>query len=105
MAFTIPQPPEALTEHEQGIVLVKSTPPQPLVLYYILAGLTAIGGFIMGWIYLVKDGGANKLFGLRAMALGLLLPLLLVIAIFVSQAIQKRASAPLPQQPGVLLPE
>ena len=99
------QPPEPLTRHEQTIALVKSVPPQPAWAYYLIAAFTSLGGIIMGWIYLVKDGASNKLFGIRALLLGFALPLLVVGIIVISQLNQRDAQAPLPNQPGTLLPE
>lgn len=107
MTATIPnlQPPEPLTTHEQNITLVKSVPPSPAWAYYLIAAFTSLGGIIMGWIYLVKQGSHNKLFGLRVLLLGFLLPLVVVAVIFLMQLQQRGASAPLPNQPGTLLPE
>jgi hypothetical protein len=98
------QPPEPLTRHEQSIELVKSTPPSPAWAFYLVAMFTSLGGIIMGWIYLVKDGQRNKLFGIRALLLGFVLPLLIVAIIIVIQLQQRDAVAPLPNQPGTLLP-
>ncbi|MFH0831090.1 MAG: hypothetical protein V1895_03455 [Parcubacteria group bacterium] len=104
-AIPVPPPPEPLTPHEQALILVKSRPPQPTKLYYLIAALTFIGGILMGWIYLVKDGTKNKLFGLRALLLGFLLPLVVVAVILVIQINQRGEQAPLPQQPGKILPK
>lgn len=104
MAVALPQPPEPLTPHEQSLVLVKAQPPTPQWAFYLVALLTALGGWVMGWIYIVKDGAKNKLFGLRAMLLGFVLPLVVVAVILLLQLLQRGASAPLPQQPGTLLP-
>lgn len=98
-------PPEPLTSHEQNLVLVKSRPPQPAALYYLVALLTGIGGIVMGWIYIAKDGSSNKGFGIRSLLIGFILPLLIVGFVLADQAIEKGTQAPLPQQPGVLLPE
>ena len=98
-------PPEPLTAHEQNLVLVKSRPPQPAALYYLVALLTGIGGIVMGWIYLVKDGSSNKGFGIKTLLIGFILPLVIAGFILAGQAIEKNTQAPLPEQPGVLLPE
>ncbi|MFO0702755.1 MAG: hypothetical protein U0514_02695 [Candidatus Andersenbacteria bacterium] len=103
-AATTLQPPEPLTEHERSLTLVKAQPPEPTWAYYLLAAGTSLGGLIMGWIYLTKDGGTNKTFGLRAILLGLLLPTAIVAAVLVNRALQTSTPAPT-NQPGVLLPE
>lgn len=105
MNFPQPEPPEPLTEHEKNLVLVKSYPPEPTGWYYLLAAITFFGGVWLGFIYLFKDGQDNKLFGIRALISGMLLPVLVTSIIAYSQYQQKRAFAPLPQQPGVILPE
>ncbi len=97
-------PPEPLNAHEQGITLIKSKPPTPTWVYYLIAAFTSLGGIIMGWIYLVKDGSRNKMFGLRALLLGFVLPILVVAIIIVLNLSQRGVSAPLPSQPGTLLP-
>lgn len=98
------QPPEPLTPHEQKIRLVKCQPPRPLGAYLLLAAITSLGGFVMGWVYLVKDGKDNKLFGLGALLLGFLLPLAIAAVIIILNIMQIGVFAPLPEQPGVLLP-
>lgn len=104
-AIAIPQPPEPLTPHEEQLRLAKSVPPTPTGLYYFIAALTSLGGIIMGWIYLTKDGKANKLFGLRALMLGFLLPVVVTVIILLIQIGQVGQQAPLPNQPGIILPE
>jgi hypothetical protein len=105
MAIPVPQPPEPLTPAETSIELVKSRPPQPQILYYLVAVLTVVGGLIMGWVYLVKDGASNKLFGIRAILAAFLIPAALTAYLLVQQSIEKRQQAPLPDQPGIILPE
>lgn len=105
MSIPLPEPPEALTEHEKNLVLVKSLPPEPTGLYYLLSAITFLGGVWMGFVYLIKDGQKNKLFGIRALFSGMFLPIVVVAIILFSQFQQKQAVAPLPQQPGVILPE
>jgi len=101
---TTVQPPEPLTEHERSLTLVKAQPPEPTWAYYALAAGTAIGGWIMGLIYLSKDTARSKAFGLRALLLGFLLPAAVIgIALFI-RSTQVSTRTP-PQQPGVLLPE
>ncbi len=105
MSLPLLEPPEPLTEHEKSLVLIKSKPPEPTGWYYLLAAITFLGGLWMGFVYLVKDGQKNKLFGIRALFSGMFLPVVVVGIILFSQFQQKQASAPLPQQPGVILPE
>ena|SRR3990167_7757125 len=97
-------PPAALTEHEISLKLIKARPPEPSWAYYLLAAGTALGGVTLGWIYLIKDGANNKAFGLRALLLGLVLPVVVVVAAFAIRATQVSPLTPT-QQPGVLLPE
>ena len=99
------EPPEPLSRHEQSITLTKAQPPEPQWAFYLVSLFTSLGGFILGWVYLVKDSRANKLFGIRALLLGFVLPLLVVSVIVVSQVQQRDQRAPLPTQPGTLLPE
>lgn len=103
--IALPEPPAPLTEHEQKIELIKSEPPRPLILYLLVAALTSIGGLIMGWIYLVKDGARNKQFGLLSFLLGLLIPAAVILIIFLGQEEQRQQRAPLPEQPGIRLPQ
>ncbi|MDP2587597.1 MAG: hypothetical protein Q8P33_02375 [bacterium] len=99
------EPPEPLSRHEQSLVLVKAQPPEPHWAFYLVALFTSLGGFILGWVYLIKNGSANKLFGLRAILLGFVIPLVVVLVIVAGQIQQKGQQAPLPSQPGTLLPE
>lgn len=100
----LPQPPLPLTQKERQLKLVKSEPPRPLALYLLFAALTSLGGLILGWVYLKKDGGGNKAFGAFSLLLSLFLPALIILSFTFNQARQKNLRAPLPQQPGVRLP-
>lgn len=97
------QPPEPLTAHERSLELVKALPPEPTWAYYLLAAGTSLGGVILGLIYLAKSGYQNKAFGVRALLLGLVLPLTVVAIVFVIRASQPQVFTPV-HQPGVLLP-
>jgi len=87
------------------MVLRKSKPPEPGWAYLLVALFTSIGGILMGWIYLVKDGAQNKRFGIAALLLGLILPAIILLIFASDQARQAGSNAPLPQQPGVILPQ
>lgn len=98
------EPPEPLTPHEQSLTLVKSMPPQPRWAYLLLAALTSIGGLTMAWVYLKKDASSNRIFGLQSLLLAFVIPLIVVAIIIFIQIQQGGARAPLPDQPGLLLP-
>ena len=98
------QPPEPLTEHEKSIKLIKAEPPEPTWAYYVLATGTAVAGWVMGLVYLKKDGAANKAFGVKAFLLGFFLPAVIVGAVLVIRATQVSRVTPV-TEPGVLLPE
>lgn len=97
-------PPEPLTEHEKSLKLIKAEPPEPTWAYYVLAAGTAVGGWVMGLVYLKKDGAANKAFGVRAIVLGFLLPAVIVGSVLLIRATQVPSFTPA-REPGVLLPE
>ncbi len=103
--ITVPNPPAPLTKKEQNLKLIKSRPPRPSALYLLFAALTSLGGLIMGWVYIKKDGAANKTFGVFSLLLSLVLPLVIILAFNFNQARQKNLQAPLPNQPGIRLPK
>ncbi len=103
--LTIPNPPAPLNAKEQNIKLIKGRPPRPAALYLLFATLTSLGGLIMGWVYLIKDGAKNKSFGILSLLLGLVLPAVIILALFLNQESQKGLQAPLPEQPGIRLPK
>ena len=105
MNIQVPQPPEPLTSQEQKLVLAKSAPPEPQIVYLLLAALTSIVGFIFALVYVVKDGAANKVFGIKALLAALVLPVVVSGIILVIQLQQKNVRLPQQQQPGVLLPQ
>jgi hypothetical protein len=102
---TLPNPPEPLSAHERSLTLIKSDAPRPLWPYLLVATLTSLGGIILGFVYLVKDGAENKRFGAAALLLGFVLPLVIVSYVLLDQLRQSGARAPLPNQPGVQLLE